>query len=252
MIRLYTKEEWTQKEIGAKFNTWNTSVRRVLDRYNIPRKGVSEQRAEVKGNPFEDLSNPEVQYWLGYLAADGNVKPISKKSNLIRLNTNSDPEHLETYAKFLGHKGPRKDLNKKTGRYEYCVGFCSKQVNKFLHSIGITPAKSKSLEMKIALTAPFVLGYFDGNGTISAPRITISTGSEAFSKQLREFISYNFGKFPSVYKHKDSWCYVITPGNYLSEYFMDCLYESSPIYMPRKRKKYNHLYKDCSHTGQPV
>jgi len=100
IIRLY-KEGMNQKEIGKLYNTYNTSIKRVLERNNVPKRDRAHDRRSVNKNPFEDLSSKEVQYWLGYLAADGNVNDLSQKNNRISLDTNLDPEHLEKYKKFL-------------------------------------------------------------------------------------------------------------------------------------------------------
>lgn len=244
IIRLYIEEGLTQKEIGNMFNTWNTSIRRVLERYNIPLIGVSERKSEVKTNPFQDLSNSQVQYWLGYLAADGNVKPVSKLSNLIRINTNLDPEHLNKYANFLGYgKQVRKDLNKRTGNYEYCVGFCNKEVNIFLHSLGITDNKSNTLEMKIPITAPFLLGYFDGNGFIKKNTLSICTGSINFAQQVYDYLLDTFGTSPKIINSSQSNSYTINYyTNSVIKSVLTYLYNSSPVFLERKYNKFCSIY----------
>lgn len=71
-------------------------IRRILNKHKIRIKSYTEVRSLVKGNPFEDLSNPEVQYWLGWLATDGNIHKYS-----IKLDS-KDKDIIENFAKFCG------------------------------------------------------------------------------------------------------------------------------------------------------
>ncbi len=141
----------------------------------------------VKSNPFEDLDSPEVNYWLGLLAADGNVLD----SGNIRLDS-IDLDILQEFSKFTGCKNPKPSQ----GNLWHC-SFMNTEIADFLTTLGITPRKSLTLEMFIELTRDFVRGYFDGNGCIvrsgkTSAAVQIATGSKAFALQLQAFF-YLYG-----------------------------------------------------------
>lgn len=244
IIRLYLEEGMNQKEIGKLYNTYNTSIRRVLERNNVPKRDKAHDRRSVNKNPFEDLSSKEVQYWLGYLAADGNVNDLSQKNNRISLDTNLDPEHLEKYRSFLGiNKKIYKFWNKSHELYEYSLAFSNRKVCEYLHEIGITARKSKTLKVNFNLTKSFVLGYFDGNGFISKKRLGVSTGSREFLTQLKEFFYSNYDRIPNVQEDSKSSCYTVYYSSipFIANIMVD-LYNSSPVYLERKYNKFRSLY----------
>jgi len=84
------------------FNTYNTTIKRILLRNNIELKDQSEAQASITKNPFENYQTEEsAAYWLGYLIADGCVS-VGKGGYRVVINTNKDPEHLQKYADYIG------------------------------------------------------------------------------------------------------------------------------------------------------
>jgi LAGLIDADG-like domain len=133
----------------------------------------------VKINPFADLTNPEVNYWLGLLAADGHVLDNGKT-----VLSSVDLDILEKFAQFTGCSKPLHGQ----GRVWTC-GFINKEVAAHLNNLGITPRKSLTLEMQIPLTADFMRGYWDGNG--SKDEASICTGSRMLAEQVVNFLKLN-------------------------------------------------------------
>jgi intein-encoded DNA endonuclease-like protein len=84
-------------DLAKELNTYNTSIRRVLVRHNIPLVSTADRLRIVKHNPFVDLNDLNTQYWIGYLIADGCV---DSKRNCIRLHS-KDISILEKYKEFL-------------------------------------------------------------------------------------------------------------------------------------------------------
>lgn len=56
IIKLY-RDGYTQKEITDRLGTYNTSIRKVLLKYNIPIRNISEVNRFCKINPFKDGMN---------------------------------------------------------------------------------------------------------------------------------------------------------------------------------------------------
>ena len=188
IVDLY-KEGYNTLEIGKLVGIkYNTSIRRVLLRKGVDLISNEIRNRVVKTNPFQDLTLPEVQYWLGYLAADGCISRRSKNPSKIRLNTNTDPEHLETYAKFIGY-GVKvtSSRNNRINVNEYVVYFSNAEISAYLIELGITERKSLTLDIKFDFDWNFIRGYFDGNGCVQKREIQIATGSDKFAKQISDF-----------------------------------------------------------------
>ena len=143
-------------------------------------------------NPFANLSTDTVQYWLGYLAADGCITDTQ-----ICL-TSIDYEVLEKFKLFLKsknkiHKQDSGGYNSNTQCHQFTKG--SKQWCEFLHQLGLKPRKTKTLKMSINITFSFLRGLLDGDGTVLLPapsKISGSvrwfTASKQFADQIVEFL----------------------------------------------------------------
>lgn len=237
IIKLY-KEGKTQKEIAELFNTYNTTIRRILKRNEINIRSNSEVQSKVKHNPFKNLDDDETLYWLGYLAADGNV---SLNRNRINISSNTDPEHLKKYIKFLNSNvSLNKQLNKKYNCFEYSVNFRSDKVKDYLIQLGITPKKSLTLELLIPLSFPFVRGIIDADGHIrkyseTYSTIEMSTGSFKFAQQLNNFLNSN--KIENRIKHQKENVYIVQVTQKVDVIkFVNKLYNQATVYLERKKQ----------------
>ena len=190
-------EGWNQVKLAAEFTTaTNTTIRRVLIKHNIPIRGVGLDRRKLRHNPFVDLTDNSTQYWLGMIAADGHIY-----KNRFSLSS-SKHYHLEQYHDFINVE------NKHIASYRHAkfvnsicnkVEFTDEASVQTMVSIGITPRKSLTLDIKQPLNWPFVHGVFDGDGWVTlipkkkgvASRnrciVSICTGSIAFRDQLLKF-----------------------------------------------------------------
>lgn len=87
-------------EIAKKWNTYNTSIRRVLLRYGITLRSTKEVLRTVKNNPFK-LGDEKSEYFLGLLLTDGNIhhrKDFNSVSISISLK---DKEMVEQFRDFV-------------------------------------------------------------------------------------------------------------------------------------------------------
>lgn len=107
--------------------------------------------------------SPQLAYAVGLLATDGCLSP---PGHLIDL-TSVDREQLENYRKCLGVKFRITEKKGSNGNTYLRVQFKSVLFYNFLVSLGLTPAKSKTLGL---LKVPneyffhFLRGSFDGDG----------------------------------------------------------------------------------------
>lgn len=230
--------------IAKEFGTYNTSIRRILLKNNVKLRSYSEANATFKGNPFKDLSNRNVMYWLGILATDGN---ISKKRNRINL-TSKDRELLEQYTKFLNNKVKiNKYKNSKYDIFEYYVNFSSEKVKTYLTKLGITPNKSYDLSINFDISWDFIRGCFDGDGHIKKNGkynyFHITSASMCFSNQLMSFLEKEgFNPTLTIYNSKaETELYVINLFRQKEvKNLFNLLYNGATYFLKRKYDRFGY------------
>ena len=223
------------KEIALKLGTYNTTIRRILLRNNIKLRNQSEAQRRVS-NPFVNLNDRNVQYWLGMLAADGT---IGNKEYLVSLGLQEkDLDHVLKYSSFVDVKC-HKIISKKFKTIEYRVTFKSKECNLYLRNLGITPLKSKTLSIKMKMTPDFIRGVIDGDGYIrkNTGGIEIATQSENFKEQLISWFKCNNIHCTSSFNGSVFIVGVYSKKDILKSY--NLIYKDAPI---RLERKYNRLY----------
>ena len=186
IIEMYNKGI-SQKDIATYFNTFNTSIRRVLLRYNIKIRSNSELFRIVNRDIFSNLDCTETNYWLGMLATDGCV---TKKASIVLDLHKNDKYLLEQFIEFT--KAPL-NLTKTThytGIESYRVYFTNYDCVNTLEKYGITRRKSLTLKLNIPFNFHLLRGIFDGDGSISS-YFTIASASLNFIKQIEEFLKNN-------------------------------------------------------------
>ncbi len=110
--------------------------------------------------------SPNFAYAIGLIATDGNVSPDGRHVSF----TSKDKEQIDNYQKALRIKcnvGKKGNGGNKEKKY-YVVQFSDIFFYKFLESIGISRAKSKSLgvvDIPSEYFFDFLRGCFDGDGT---------------------------------------------------------------------------------------
>jgi len=110
-------------------------------------------------------------YAIGLITSDGNLSPDGRHLNL----TSKDKEIVIMFKKCLGieNKIGRKARGYSTDKKYFVVQFGDVHFYEFLLSIGLTPAKSKTLS-KVSVPkkyfADFLRGCIDGDGNISVSK----------------------------------------------------------------------------------
>ena len=239
IVELYLKGLNTV-EIAKIYNTYNTSIRRILIRNNINLIPTAERLKIVKTNPFIDLNNNETQYWLGFICADGNV---SLKRNKISLDSSElDEEHLRSYIKYLNFNvSLLKQYNKKYNLFECKVCFSSQEVKEYLISLGITPQKSKTLKVNFPITWDFLRGVIDGDGCIrkinkNGVSIQIVTASKNFKDQINNFLLDNTINHKINYRNNIYYIEILRKNDVFKCF--NNLYQNATIYLKRKYVKF--------------
>lgn len=234
----------TTQQIAKELNTYNTSIRRVLLRNNIKPRNQSEAQKTTINN-FLDLSKEEVQYWLGFLAADGT---IGNKEYLIALELQKkDLNHLEKYCKFIGIT--YKEIPyPKYNTVGYRASFKNKEVNLYLKSLGITDNKSKNIKINFNFDSHFIRGVFDGDGyvkLISKNRASyeIATMSLDFKNQLSEYLTSNNINHTSNLRKDGIYLIGVYKQSEVDK-FHYMMYSNATVFLERKKAVICPLYEE--------
>lgn len=203
---------------------------------------------------FKTIDTEEKAYWLGFIAADGNV---AAKMNNMRINLNIiDKNHLEKFRKSINGNQPIKE-NIREKNYSVYIDMNSQEVCKDLEKYGITPKKSLTLDIKIELIPEnlinhFIRGYFDGDGSINyytRPPYYRSEWELSFistQKVLLKFQEY-FGIPHRLYSCGNNFRFCYKSKKDI-EKVLKYMYNNSTIYLERKYQKSQDFLKPSETT----
>lgn len=151
-------------EIANKWNTYNTSIRRVLIRYGITLRSIKEANSRIKENPFK-LGDEKSEYFLGLMLTDGCICH-RKESNSVCISLGlKDKEMIEKFRDFICPMNKvSKCLQKKYNTYMYSVSVRSDIIANWLEQQGNFHNKSYECDIYIPLTPHILRGIFDGDG----------------------------------------------------------------------------------------
>lgn len=193
------------------------------------------ENQKIKENVFRNLSNKEVQYWLGWLASDGAIS----KSRVTLVLKETDEEILYKFNTFLGENLTIKKIKKIVGNKIYYgskLQFRNIAIVEFLCKLGITENKSKTLKINFPITFDFLRGVMDGDGYVDSKyrRFQLASASKEFIHQVSDFLNSNDIKH-AIYVHKPSGCYSLQV-HALPSVFKLCnlLYTNAHIFLKRK------------------
>lgn len=190
---------------------------------------------------FEQINTPDKAYWLGFIAADGNIR---KDFLRLRIELNiKDYSHLEKFRQNIEGDMPIKDNNRLNNHSCYIDVNCKKMMIDLL-KYGITPNKSLTLNIQWCLIPEelhkyVIRGYFDGDGSFNlydargykewelsfiGTQSILYSFQKFFHKEKKLFSCGNNYRF--CYKNKEDIIEVLL-----------LFYNDDIIYLDRKREK---------------
>ena len=179
IIRIYLEEKIGVDTIAKRFNTYGTSIRKIINDAGVMRD-YDYYRYDVDQTYFEKIDTREKAYFLGFLMSDGNVQDSGFR---IALKAD-DREILERFAAELKYDGdlafvkPRHKL-KKNGEMgvsspQYKLSINKSKMAQDLIKLGCMKNKTWKLrfptndQVPLEFIPDFLRGYCDGDGTISS------------------------------------------------------------------------------------
>ena len=174
ICKKYLEERISMKKISEDYGVSRGTITRVLKENGVEiRKDNHVYKADYR--KFENIDTPEKAYWLGFIAADGCVFTRKENATIKIAIHQKDREHLEKFQKFMNSNVKITEYLNDTGYSEksptpMCsISFNSVDMAQDFIKHGIVPKKSLILEppkIDKEFYLPYILGYFDGDGTI--------------------------------------------------------------------------------------
>lgn len=159
---------FSSRELATIYKVDKGTIKRKLIKHNIKLRSLSEANRvySFDENAFSKINSNEKAYWLGFIAADGNVH-----NNILKIGLSSkDIVHLEKFKFFLKSSHPIHIYHTKVKSkiYESCeFSIRSDRIVADLLKLNITPNKSKTLlpaTIKEKYLPSYILGIIDGDG----------------------------------------------------------------------------------------
>ena len=242
-----------------KYNTSKSTLERNLLLNNIPLRSKYKhskisKRAIIQNNIFENLNNPDTQYWLGFLSADGSIFE-NRISLFLALK---DKDVIEKFNTYLGNKLKIHHKLHHKKFQQVGVSFRNTEIVNFLKNIGITTNKSFTIDYKENITWNYLRGLIDGDGCISITdkrrRIELVSASELLINKVGKFLKNNSIDF-KIYKiNNKNILYSLQIHKQSSVLnLIENLYNNAHTYMNRKYenavKIRNYLYNKRLNSG---
>lgn len=236
------------KDILTEYKISSSTLSKILNKHKIERKVKSKNF-----DKFYDLDNPETQYWLGFLCADGCINYSIRESGCNTYSIQLTSKDEEVVNKYKNYFGEYVNIYKNTTCFNAVIG--SKELCEyFINDLNITPRKSLSLNPKIEFTSDFIRGYFDGDGFVSSNkfnyRASFTSASEIFIKKIQNILEENniYTRL-EVHKHipNDYFTLEIERKDALKSlyYFM---YQNAKVCLTRKLKNFVSFFGNIENS----
>ena len=266
----FTDEDYKEYILG------NLKMKDVYEKYEVNQNAMDYFFAEkgyvkrstlrkenIKIDIFNPVNTPEAAYILGFYIADGC---LNGNKFVITLNE-KDKEILEKIRDYMSPITKliyKKETINKQGIVShpmYSFAFACKEIVSCLEDLGLGKNKtylSKSIKNVVPkeLMWDFIRGYWDGDGCISSSNVTKNVKETSYN-----YINIGFtiiSKDPDILNEMNEFfieeginthVYPDNKGNYLVgthsksevEKIYNKLYNSSNLFMERKRAKFNEI-----------
>lgn len=202
---------------------------------------------------FDEIDSEETAYWLGFIYADGMVRP---KGYEVALNLGTkDLDHLIKFANLFGARIVKRSTFSKKQRKTYetfCCSVYSKYLYDSLVSKGIYPRKTYLKDSDILDYIPdylfhhFIRGVFDGDGTIIVPPNDAYCyfsllGCEALLIKIRDYMVENLAISSNIIEARSGIFRVAWQGRFQLLKIREWLYGDTAIYLQRKYDRFSSI-----------
>ena len=159
LTRLYVDEWLTAKDVAQRIGCSETTIRRRLHSHGLALRS----RGPRQRHRAVDHWTSARAYAIGLLATDGNLSKDGRHLSV----TSADPDLLDVLRACLALEAKVRQVGPR-GRC-YRVQWSDRQLYRWVESLGLSPAKSRSLgplNIPDRYFADFARGCIDGDGSI--------------------------------------------------------------------------------------
>ena len=263
IVELYLSGN-TLQEIGNMYNTSRVPITRILKEKGITIRGRSEAHRiyNINEHYFDDIDNHDKAYCVGLIYADGCN---NTDENCISIELQEEDSYiLEKINALLESDRPLCYSDRRKTRPNtkptYQLNVHNEHMSQRLNELGVVQRKSLVLEfpnwLKKELIPTFILGYFDGDGTVSKQAAKIEmVGTWMFLQGIQQWCYDELGIEAKIRntQNKES----VTKNLYITgrkkvECFMDCLYSNANFFLRRKYDLYQYMIKNINNISTNV
>lgn len=238
-------------QVAAKYGVSQSTAYNVLRAAGCERRPASVSRVKraVDVHYFRDIDTEEKAYWLGFVAADGNVNTRLFQMRLAA----RDGSHLELFRKCLSAETPV-TYSAHEGRRYANITITRPDFVRHLNAHGIHPRKSWNLTPwhgPPELLRHYWRGFFDGDGSIYQSNggrdgreswgVGV-VGTREMCEGFSAFVSARTGASLSVRPHRNIWR-TEAAGIEYPQIVARLLYTPNTISLPRKQTRVDRLLR---------
>lgn len=242
-------------KLGKKYNVRPEYFSRWFKKLNLDTRSNKQNSRMYYLNDdyFKKIDTPEKAYWLGFIYADGYITSSNGKKVGITLSL-KDINHIKKFKQSTDSTYPIKEYCHDTSYKkdtEYCrLLMSSDDMYDDLMSYGVFENKTniiKKPNIDSKMFRYFILGYFDGDGSIyknngKYPFYSISiVGTDSLLSFVHDYFYQNGltkRSYPSLKKRKSTQTvsYIRYGGNNVVDNILTHLYDGIDINIPLERK----------------
>lgn len=243
-------EKMTSGKLAENFNVSRSLILKIWDEAGL--KGKISYRYPFYIDYFEEINSKDKAYFLGLIAADGNVtlKDKGKCQNILRIGLlKEDSSILEVMKTYVCSKKPLSIQTKQNNNYISYITtleLVSDKLVEDLEKVNITSKKTYNYIIpNIAkdLESHFIRGYFDGDGSISLLNNQWHTPS-AYTCSISGFYK-NLQKIQQILKNNNITTFFVkdlrTKDNVINDNFGQLVCKD----IENNYKFIKYLYQDC-------
>lgn len=251
IISLY-KKGYSQKEIAEKFNTFNTSIRRVLLRNNILIRGNDKLQRHCKHNPFK-RNDEYSEYFLGLLITDGCIM-YKDGRNRINLSLNERDGYLiQEFIKWASPTSKITKIHQKINdSFMWSATISNRESVDFLERAGNFRNKSYHAKLYLPITWSILRGILDGDGGFykinrDGLKLSICGKSIELIQQIRHFLE-KYGFNPKIQLNRGLYYINLYKENEVLS-VGKLLYDNAHIFCKRKYERWLAFYESRRANG---
>lgn len=243
---LHHEQGLSLREIARQYNTTHGVIKSNLVSAGFTYKA---RKYSLNEEFFEKLDSLEKLYFLGWIYSDGHVFSYNEKNHAgLKIKIQKRDAYILEYLKNLIESEAPVQPDYTKGKEYSKITFGSKIIYSNLLKYGLEHQKTFKLKYPLEQVwdhRPFILGVFDGDGSISIkkttgmPQLTFS-GTQAMMLQVKYILETELG-VNSVNIRKNKNTYAIAYGGPASVHTIaKWLYSwDPPVYLKRKRDLIN-------------